>query len=183
MKLSILICTIQERKQFLDRLLSVLLPQSNKDIQVIVQSDNRQLSIGAKRNLLISKSTGDFLSFVDDDDLISNNYCNLILNAVNNNQNCTHCSLNGVFTTDGKDPKRFQHSNKYFKWRFNKDISMYERPPNHLNAIKSNIVKQVMFQNVNRGQDRTFSFNIMSKMTKQAYIGDILYYYDFRSKK
>ena len=84
MKLSVLICTIPERKEKFDILLNKLQFLSiNKDVEILC--DNRArgtVTIGQKRNDLINKSTGDYISFVDDDDDISNNYFDLILNAI-----------------------------------------------------------------------------------------------------
>ena len=76
--MSILVCTTTERKHFLDRLLDTLNKQITDRIEVIVESDDGIMKIGKKRNMLLDKASGDYVCFVDDDDLVSDDYCEKI---------------------------------------------------------------------------------------------------------
>jgi len=40
------------------------------------------MTIGAKRNQLLHRAKGDYVAFVDDDDLVSSDYVNKVLSAV-----------------------------------------------------------------------------------------------------
>ena len=58
-KLSILICSLQERQEKLNRLMEVLKPQINDEVEVIIKSDSREMSIGTKRNSLLNEAKVD----------------------------------------------------------------------------------------------------------------------------
>jgi len=60
MKLSILIPTVVGREHLLERLRSVLNPQLTEDVEVIEQKDNKEISIGRKRQTLLEKAAGEY---------------------------------------------------------------------------------------------------------------------------
>ena len=74
-KLSILICHIQDRQAQLDKLMACLEKQKTDDVEILVETDagkdNGGLQIGAKRNKLLYNARGKYISYVDDDDRIS----------------------------------------------------------------------------------------------------------------
>jgi hypothetical protein len=76
----ILIATVQPRTEHLRRLLRVLSPQLIPgQVEVLVYRDGFQRTIGFKRNHLIQSSVGEYINFVDDDDLVSDDYVPTIL--------------------------------------------------------------------------------------------------------
>ena len=106
-KLSILICTIIERKNLLNRLLNILNKQKTDDVEVLVESDNKQISIGEKRNKLLNKAVGDYVAFIDDDDLVSDDYVKKVLQAIESKPDC--CGMEGlVFFQRKKEVKKFR---------------------------------------------------------------------------
>ncbi len=182
-KLSILICSIDERQQKLHRLLDALEEQNKYRnlVQVVVFQDNRQTSIGKKRNELVNSANGEYSCFIDDDDNISKSYIDDILKALYNNGEATHCSLIGEYIKDGKLDRKFEHSNKFKEWKTTKEL--YERTPNHLNAVKTDILKKYPFPEINHGEDRKQSDSMAHELTNQAQVQNTLYYYLFDSKK
>jgi hypothetical protein len=58
-KLSILICSLSSRADKLQRLMTDLQPQVNDSVEVLIKTDNGEIAIGAKRNLLLEEATGD----------------------------------------------------------------------------------------------------------------------------
>jgi glycosyltransferase involved in cell wall biosynthesis len=80
-KLSILICTLPLRLEFLQRLEKILKPQLNEHVQVLINADT-DMEIGKKRNKLISQAEGEYACFIDDDDLVTKDYVSKILQAV-----------------------------------------------------------------------------------------------------
>jgi glycosyltransferase involved in cell wall biosynthesis len=181
MLLSILIPTIAKRHEMLQSLLSNLQNQiGDNEIEIIV-CDIEGLSIGEKRNRLLNVATGEYVCFIDDDDVISDDYIYCITQALQSIPDC--CSLNGIITTNGKNPKRFVHSIKYNSY-FEKD-NVYYRPPNHLNVIKSVIAKQFTFPTKNFGEDTDWAMQICrSGMLKtEVEITDTLYYYVYLPNK
>ena len=63
---SILICSLFRRKEFLERLNLVLLPQCNDLVEVLYEIDNGEISIGTKRNRLLDRSTGKYIAFIEE---------------------------------------------------------------------------------------------------------------------
>ena len=49
--------------------------------------DNRSIEIAEKRNALLTIATGDFLTFLDDDDLVGGNYLFNLVKTIEDNPN------------------------------------------------------------------------------------------------
>jgi len=179
-KLAILICSLYKRERCLNELLTVLNPQIISDVEIIIEKDNGELKVGAKRNLLIDKTSDfQFCSFIDDDDLVSPNYVSKILKALESNPDCI--GIEGIITFNGNRPKKFIHSMKYSKWDETQEA--YLRYPNHLNPIKTNLVKQVRFPETNYGEDKDFSDRIYPLLKTEVYIPEPIYFYLYDDKK
>lgn len=206
MKLSILIPSINIRAAMLDRLLEQIKKQlkliqvcdvltiplssssSNfyrlmfdKNVEVLVLKDSCQNTIGEKRNKLVSLAEGEYCAFIDDDDRIAENYFENILDCLKFEPDC--CSLKGIYTENGSTPKPFIHSTHFNSWF--EDNGVFYRYPNHLNTIKTAIVKQIPFLEINREEDKDFSIRLMESglIGNQIIIEYVLYYYDYISNK
>jgi len=176
-KLSILVCSVEERRELLFRLLYRLAIQL-RDTEVLINIDDSFKTIGQKRNELLDQSRGEYVCFIDDDDLVSFNYIDKVMHALLTEPDC--CGMEGIMTTNGLEPKKFIHSNKYKKW-FEQD-GVYYRNPNHLCPIKRSIAVSAKFPLVNHGEDRIFSEAIRPLLKKESYIDNPIYYYLFRRK-
>jgi len=100
--LSILICHLEERKELLDRLMACLEKQMTGEVEIVIETDkglaNGGMKRGLKRNMLLYKARGEYVSMVDDDDLVSDGtehpaYIPSILTAIESG-NVAHYSLN-----------------------------------------------------------------------------------------
>lgn len=190
-KLSILICSLNQRSEYLNRLKQCLQPQvNNSQVEVLVHIDNGELSIGEKRNILLSKSTGEYVAFVDDDDLVSDVYVEQILNAMHGDPDVIGMHL--LMYIDSHLRGLTYHSLQYKQWyhkpnNYDKNLTHYFRNPNHLNPVKSNIAKQIMYPPINMGEDKAYSMNLLKYLLdnncKEQYIAEPLYYYLVRSHK
>lgn len=183
-KLSILIPTITSRREMFFSLTDDLKEQANKfpgQVQIKFLVDEGENSIGQKRNALLCLAIGEYVCFVDDDDRVSSNYIDLLMEGVNKGVDC--CSLRGEITTDGKNPKPFIHSLDYKEW-FEKD-GVYYRGINHLNCVKREIAVQIGFPEKNHGEDYDYSMKLMKSglLKTEHKIEEILYYYKYISKK
>lgn len=152
------------------------------EIEVIDLLDEKTHSIGWKRNRLLEQSVGEYIAFIDSDDRIGERYFKHAIEGIL--QKVDVCGLTGIITEDGKNPKKFVHSLKYDSW-FEKD-NIYYRNNNHLNVIKRSIAIQMKFPEINMGEDHDYSKQLQrSGLIKTEYWdeNEILYYYDYRSKK
>ena len=187
MVFSILICTIPSRKDMCKRLVSYLNSQCNHNVVEII-TDDGEGTIGAKRQRLLEKARGEFIAFVDDDDMVSVDYIERICKTILENPNATHLSLTGEVTTDGGQiPDTFVNSTKYERW--NDTIvdgkSFYERTPSHLSPIRREIALKVGYDSkLHYIEDRMFADQVRPLLTNEADTGSKpLYYYFVDSEK
>lgn len=185
-KLSVLILSMNRRKKYLDRLLSVLNPQLNDDVEVLTNIDNGEKSIGTKRNELLKQSQGDYVCFIDDDDIISNDYIEKILSALKSGPDCVGIHL--LHKEDGVLRGLTYHSLKYDTWwdepnQTNLTLKNYYRNPNHLNPVKRDYAIQIGFPEINNGEDKWYSQNILKFLKTEEYIETPIYEYLVRTNK
>lgn len=176
-KLSILICSLEERKEeFLSRILSILTPQiQNKNVEIIILTDNGEIPIGTKRNKSLDAANGEYVCFVDDDDIVSNNYVESILSKTKGNPDVI--VFNAIVTTNGSDVKVAKQGMEYEYGEVN---GVYYRLPNHLSIHK----KETMFErfmDVRTGEDDEWAQRRLKEIKSQSRIDEILYHYDFRT--
>lgn len=179
-KLSILICSIKGRERELERLLDLLELQTTNDVEILVEVDNKKITIGEKRNILLKRARGDYVTFVDDDDKVSSDYIFKILGAIETSPDC--CGIEGeIDHMQGRRRQRYRctqkfiHSRKYTKWYEQNKI--YYRCPNHLNPIRRELAGQIMFPEKSQGEDKIFSMLILSLLKTEVFIEGIIYYY------
>jgi glycosyltransferase involved in cell wall biosynthesis len=177
-KLSILTCTLNSRAQIFQNLARVLRSQSNQNVEMLAALDNGEKSIGTKRNELLEASKGEYVVFVDDDDMVSPFFVSHILKAIESKPDC--CGIEGIITQNNIGPKKFIHSIQYQDW-FEKD-EVYYRCPNHLNPIKREIALDVKFPDQSWQEDKDFSQRLKGKLKNEVYIpGPIYFYYPSNS--
>lgn len=147
-------------------------------------------SIGKKRNDLLQAATGEWVAFVDSDDMVSRDYLKVLLSNINTIRGHINCfSLRGIMTTNGENPEVFEHSIKYQAWRTNDGATgesvKYERFINHLNCIRANVAKQFAFPETNFAEDHAYSKLLQASglFEGEGTIDSILYYYKYRSGK
>ena len=70
----------------LNELLHRLEIQMTPEVEIVKFIDKGELTIGAKRNQLVKRSKGEYIAFIDDDDLVSFDYVSKILKAIEKNQ-------------------------------------------------------------------------------------------------
>jgi len=184
MRLAILIPTITEREQLLNRVVAELDKQrKGHDVIIIINQDNREKTTGQKRNECISKAIelqADYIAHFDEDDLPGSNYVKRVMEGVNMGYDC--CSLYGQLYIHGKPDNPFHHSIKYDHWY--QDTKMYYRNPNHLNALKLSLVKDICYRDITVGEDGHYSIALQeSGVLKTEYqINETIYHY-FTGKK
>jgi hypothetical protein len=148
---TILIPTISGRESKLYSLLESIEEKRKRicpslKIEVRISFDNREKKIGTKRQELLMSVKGKYMSFVDDDDFLTDAYFEDALATIGGNYHV--CRLRGQMT-----PYTFTHSieNTLDKPMCEGDVFL--RPPNHLNILLSDIGKLFAFGNAVRGED------------------------------
>lgn len=186
--LSILIPTIFGREAQLNTLLCNIgrqIKEANlqNKVQILWYKDNRgENSIGYKRNWLYQNAKGKWAMSIDDDDDIGITAISDIVSLLENHNPDT-LSILGIYTIDSRWPKTFHHSLKYKA--YTEERGFYQRPPGHLNPIRTKIAKKFMFSNVNHGEDSDWALEISKAgaiKTEIEYDKEY-YYYNFVSNK
>lgn len=147
-------------------------------IEIITEIDAGQNSVGTKRNNVLEKANGEYISFIDDDDMVTEIYISKTLKALE--------SKPDVVELVGYLPKYnlpFIHNLKC-GGHFKKDGIQF-RTPNHLNAIKLSIAKQVKYKEISHGEDQDYSQRLWDSnlMKTEELIGERMYIYQFDSSK
>ena len=185
-KLSILIPTIESRHEMLLDLVDRLLDQADElgvtnQLEIIPLHGTE--TIGEKRNMLLEMAEGRYICFFDDDDTPSDTYIRNVFEGIAMDKDCI--SLRGVITFDGENPSIFEHSIKYTAYKETDNDVRYERYPNHLNAIKSDIAKQFKFPSSNFGEDKAWADLIFESglIRSEHFVNEVIYHYNFIANK
>lgn len=183
MKLSILICTLPERAQLLQRLNNILLPQVGRrkaEVEIKYHDAGRSMTTGDKRNQLIGSCEGEYFCFVDDDDLVPIYYVDEMLKAISKTPDVV--TFKGYMTTNGGDRRNF--TIKLGSLYIEKN-NHYYRFPNHLCAFKKELVQDIKFPSVYQQEDYLWSKQINDNriLKSEVHIDLDMYHYDFRTNK
>ncbi len=180
-KLSILICSVTERAHSLDMLLDEFERQCKEypdDVEVLVKVDNKVLTIGHKRQMLLEESNGEWIVYFDDDDWPSPNYVKLVLQAISNDGvDCI--GIWGRMTTNGARPQTWCHRLGYevADRRYGYD---YIRPILHFNPVKRDKALQAGFNKEMRfGEDMDYAGRLNKLLTKEYFIEEPLFHYRY----
>ena len=184
--LSILIPTLVERQAQLARLESKLRAQIVRanlhgQVDLEILCDNREQTLGEKRNRLIAQARGEFIAFVDDDDDVCENYVTLVYRALQEHPNVDCLGITGLVYFRGIHPHRFIYSLQYNHY-FSKD-GVYYRPPYTLNPVRREIVRQFPFAQINYNEDIDWAIRVANAraLRHEFMIDQTLYYYYCRT--
>jgi len=169
---SILIPTLTERMETFNRLMNSIREKHARicpDIRIefCIARDNREKSIGLKRQELLEGATGKYLSFIDDDDDITDAYFE---DAVACFKGGFHvCRLRGIMSQ-----YTFTHSLENTLDTPLAREEVFLRPPNHLNIMLSDMAKLVKFGDAKQGEDLDWTIRLaMTNILQTEYRSDI----------
>src|SRR5262245_8029198 len=139
-KLSILVPSLSTRTEYLHRLLSLLNPQVSSEIEILIDIDNGTRTIGDKRNALLKRATGRYVSFVDDDDRVSPDYVQQMMAGIEKGVDAV--CIQGVFNQDGCDQGIFIDK-PFTTWSTEivDGVNIYHRGVQHLDAVRREIAQ------------------------------------------
>ena len=148
---SVLIPTIPGREQSLQRLLDSLHEKTKRicpelRMEICLGFDNRETSVGMKRENLLQNAKGKYVSFIDDDDEITDAYIEDLYETFKGNFHVMR--LRGLMqghvfchSTDNKLSDPMARGSEFL------------RPPNHLNPMLTDVAKFIHYKDSTRGED------------------------------
>ena len=180
-ELSILILTLPTRIDSYSNLIRTLNQQVIENnlldkVQILSLCDTKEISVGEKRNILLNKSIGRYVCFIDDDDLIATDYLIKIISAISSNADViTFC---GEYIENGQTTP-FSISTIH-RGNYNHPNIFY-RLPNHLCPVKREIAVSCLFTDKNYGEDSDYAERINQHIKNEFNIQDKLYFYMYDS--
>jgi glycosyltransferase involved in cell wall biosynthesis len=182
MLFELLIPTMPARQVLLARLFDRLLPQLAGHPSVGYFTDDGPGTIGAKRQRMMENSKANYIAFIDDDDMISEDYIERILPLLVSSPDCVglivHVTMDGV---PWSPSPLFQHS---LQWRANESWSGNTRTPHHLCPLRRDLALRSRFPDKSWGEDYSFALGVLPHLQREEWAGDDpLYFYDYRSGK
>jgi len=170
--LSILIASLRSRKLKLERLLTSL--GTHSGVEALVEVDDGELSIGLKRQTLLDRANGKYIVYLDDDDIVAENFVAKILENIKFNPDAI-----GYWIEHHKD------GHKQFIKKMTLGLTsqvMYQgdllSPLTHRSVVKRKILNEFTFPNIDWAEDRPYWAHIQKKIRweKVILLEDILYY-------
>lgn len=149
------------------------------NVEILSIRDNKEMSIGEKRELLYRQAAGDYSWQIDDDDSISDNAIKLILEAIKQNPDCItfeeYCLMNGV-------EYKSNHSLAYAKWEGDGSAELedgfhFHRTPFMKSVIKTEIAKLVPVPHCRFGEDNMWADELQKHLKTEIHIPSQLYRY------
>lgn len=178
----ILILSVLERQDKLNKLLKVLEPQLNENVAVLVLTDNQDYSVGFKRTRLLEMSRADYVSFIDDDDMITEDYVESLLPHLDGQNDFVGFEV--TYLQNGKPNKQnkpYKMLPKYMDWK--EDSEAWWKDIYHLGVIRRVTAQRFPFEGM-QGEDGQWAKNIREAglIDKRAYVDKSLYTYDKNDK-
>ena len=184
--LTIAILTVPGRESFLERLRGIIDSQvDGQPVQVTVLKDNRERTIGDKRQLALDVCKTPYITFIDDDDVVSNKYVQLILKELADEPDGV--GFRGIISSERSWPVEFVHkagltySDRPIQYQ---KSFIYTRPLNHLNPVRLDIARQIGYISLNEGEDYDYCKRLDESglIKKAAFIDEFMYFYQYRGK-
>ena len=186
-KLSVLVCGLYERMAE-DTGTGVIwnLAHQAKDrqVEVLYLADNLKMSVGRKRNILLSIAQGEWFAFVDDDDEVVSDYVDRLLTAIPLAgdagvicfpQRCEHAS--------GKiEHCKYGLGYEYASTVYNEeaDVHVWTGRPAHTQCWRTEAVNMVEFPEANFGEDVGWVARACQRVSKEYRIPDCPELYTYR---
>lgn len=183
---TILVPTIGERADLFRRLLDRLLPQLDAfdgEVRVLAWHNNGSPALGVIRDSLVRDAGSEYVSFVDDDDLVAEDYVAAIMAALADRPD--HVGFQLEYTTDGIGREVVEHSLEHGTWHRRRTDNVLVRDFTHVDPIRRQHAMQGTFvtHRPGRAEDRHWVKQVRPWLAggTEVYIGKILYHYLWRS--
>lgn len=172
---TILIATLAQRHERLQELLAVLLPQVDSAagrVRVVALRNNGELPLADLRQALVECATSDYLSFIDDDDLVPDFFVDEVLPLLDG---VDYVGWRMQCIQDGVPLKPTFHSLRYQGWF--EDGDGFYRDVSHLNPIRTEIAKKADYRLTAPPEDVAWTDQVRPHVHTEHFIERCMYEY------
>lgn len=183
MKLSILIATVEGREHSFEKVRQAFDAQINEggffgDVEIVSKKDNKEMSIGNKRQWLLENCSGDYIVFFDDDDHPFPFYLDEVMKALDTNPDCVGFLIH--MTTNGNKPQTCCHSLRFKQWAYKRAGYDYVRNVTHFNPVRRKFALEAGFKDMRFGEDKDYADRVTPLCTDEAFIPKKLFHYQYK---
>lgn len=183
---SILVPTLGERRPLFERLVSLLLPQLGPHdgrVRVVGWFNNGSPPLPKIRQQMVETAGSEYVSFVDDDDLVTSDYVAEIVRALDERPD--YVGFQVQCYSDGAPIGVAYHSLEFKRWR--NLPGRFERDISHLNPIRTQLALRANFAatRAGRAEDRAWADQLRRArvLKTQTVIPRILYHYLYSTNR
>ena len=175
---TILVPTLGQRGELLCQMLDGLLPQvdAHPGVNVLAYWDNGEVDIAHKKQALLEAVDSDYVSFVDDDDTVSDDYVSSVVEALTSRPDYVGLLLQ-VYK-DGQPFALSHHSLKHGGW-LDGGAEYLRRDITCANPMRTAIARTATFIGPPRGQaeDVHWTGQLRGRLKTEVFVNRVLYHY------
>ena len=187
--LTVMVLSIPSRLPQLQKLYEKLEQQigDREDVEVLCLVDNKSLTIGQKRNVVLKAARGKYVACLDDDDTIADDYVQTICECIEGEHDFDvlafdqHCTINGEEVMVHFD-MRHQQNDPLVRDENGKYIDMC-RPPWHMCVWKKEIADKTEFRDTSWGEDWDWVVQMYPHVKTQLKLDKVLHYYQYSDEQ
>jgi hypothetical protein len=188
MQLSVLIVSVSDRLNSLQKLLNNLNEQKTKAgfenrCEVLCLLDDKSMSIGMKRSILLQHARGEFFTFIDDDN-VTEHYLTTLLSAIDEDssidviafkQLCSFPDGTPCFVVDADMNNGVDEYIPFMgPWK-----NEYKRLCWHWCVFRTSVCRDVSFDDVSMYEDQLWLIKVRQCLKRQFKINRVLHLYCF----
>jgi len=175
---TILVPTLGQRGEYLCQMLDGLLPQVDRarGVKVLAYWDNGEVDVATKKQALLEAADTDYVSFVDDDDTVSDDYVSAITKALALRPE--YVGLKLQVYKDGLPYALSHHSLSHGTW-LDVGADHLRRDITCANPIRTDLARTAKFIGAPLGQpeDRHWVAQLRGRLRLEVFVDRILYHY------
>jgi glycosyltransferase involved in cell wall biosynthesis len=181
--LSILTPSIPRRKALAWALIQQVEKEARgKPVEHLVLVDNVKRSIGLKRQALLDAARGEWVTYVDDDDEISDDYVDVILEAVRKaplESGVDVINFPIRVTINGEQEGVVLPSLAHEMEEYRPFPHKTKRKPHELSIWRASLAKKAVYQDTNVGEDFAWARQLWPLVRRELNLPTVIYHYKF----
>ena len=175
--LTIAIPTVEQRIEIFNELYNELKRQTEpygEQIEIIFLRDNKEMTIGHKRQLLNEMAKGKYVVQWDDDDWIHPNGIDMIMEGIKSDADVISYNYSCDIPLDDKSkyPRKVSIEHQNFH---NTETNLLMVTPDPKNPIKREIVNKVKFDDVSHSEEYFFKLDVRKYLKTEYKIDEDVY--------